>query len=489
MLPWNTIINLQKGAEMPVYLQLANGIIKQIKNGIIKPGTKMPGTRLMAESLKIHRQTAINAYDELDAQGWIISKKSQGTFVSKQLPEITPKTITVEQNQISYAKKTGYQFKINEIIHEPAKPNRHITGFHDGPDVRLVPVELLTRGFKSVLNRKSGLQLLTYTEVAGRQYAKKAISDYLNSSRGLQTKEENLLITRGAQMAMYLLASILISKNDIVVTGALSFRYADICFLNVGANMLRIPVDDEGIDVDELEKICRLKKIRAIYLTSHHHYPTTVTLSAARRMKLIHLAEQYRFIIIEDDYDYEFHYQSSPILPLASVDKHGMVIYIGSFSKTLFPSIRIGYIVAPPNLILELSKVRQIMDVQGDPILEQVVAELLNEGQIRRHLKKAIKIYKERRDFMCTQLKDKLSDIIDFKIPEGGLSIWAKFDKSIPLPELSEKLIKKEIIISKGLIHDYASGKKLNATRMGFGWMNINEAERAIQVLAETIKR
>src|SRR5436853_4501774 len=146
--------------------------------------------------------------------------------------------------------------------------------------------------------------------------------------------------------------------------------------MQAGIKFINVPVDEEGIDVDAVERVCRRKKIRALYVTSHHHYPTTVTLSASRRMKLLQLAEQYGFIIIEDDYDYEFHYESSPILPLASVDRNGMVVYIGSFSKTLSPGIRVGYIAAPPDLIHELGKVRQIIDAQGDPVLEEVVAEL-----------------------------------------------------------------------------------------------------------------
>lgn len=489
MLPWKTMLPLEKDAEMPVYLQLTNGIIKQIKCGIIKPGFKMPGTRNLATDLKLHRQTVVRAYDELDAQGWLELKKSTGAFISKRLPEFTPKRITQTVPEVPFANKTGYNFQINTIIHKPAKPNRQIMGFHDGPDVRLVPFDLISRGYKSVLNRKGALHLLSYIEPEGRQSVRSAISNYLNSSRGLQTKEDNIMVTRGAQMAMFMLANALISKDDLVVVAELSFIYADYCFMNAGAKIHRVPVDEEGIDVDAIEKLCSRKKIRAIYLTSHHHFPTTVTLCAARRMKLIHLAEHYGFIIVEDDYDYEFHYESSPILPLASVDKKGMVVYIGSFSKTISPAIRIGYIVAPPNLIQELSKQRQIVDVQGDPIVEQVVAEMLEEGQIRRHMKKVIRIYKERRDFICQELKTRLSDVIDFKIPEGGLSIWAKFDKKIPLPELSDLLMNKNLILSKGLIHDIAPGRKLNCTRMGFGWMNHKEAERAIDILEETIRK
>ena len=148
-----------------------------------------------------------------------------------------------------------------------------------------------------------------------------------------------------------------------------------------------------------------------------------------------------------------------------------------------------GYVAAPPNLITELAKIRQIIDVQGDPIIEQVVAELLNDGEIRRHTKKSLKVYRERRDFMVTQLREKLSDVIDFKTPEGGLAIWAKFDKKIPLPELADELMKNQIALSKGLLHDISAGRKLNSARMGFGWMNIAEAERAINILEKNIRK
>jgi GntR family transcriptional regulator / MocR family aminotransferase len=247
-------------------------------------------------------------------------------------------------------------------------------------------------------------------------------------------------------------------------------------------------VDGSGIDVDAIEKICRRKKIKAIYITSHHHYPTTVTLCASRRIKLLCLAEEFGFIIIEDDYDYDIHYLSSPILPLASADPTGMVIYIGTLSKTVSPAIRTGYVVAPANLILELSRFRQLVDTQGDPIMELALADLFDDGTIRRHMKKALNEYHRRRDFVCSLLTAELPGIIDFKIPDGGLAIWAKFHKSVPLAPLSEKLRAQNVILSNGLIHNISS-VPLNATRMGFAWMNEKEAEHAIRTLVRTVKQ
>jgi len=423
------------------------------------------------------------------SQGWLVNFPSKGTFVNEQLPEVSPRKLAKGDEKISFPSETGFSFKINPLIHPASASGREITGFHDGADYRLTPSDLISRTYKSILQRKTGQILLSYMDVQGRSFVRQAISDYLNNSRGLQTKAENIFMTRGTQMAMFLLSNVLIEKNDIVVAARISYRYADLVFLNAGAKIERVTVDENGLDIDEVEKICKKKKIRAVYVTSHHHYPTTVTLSAARRMKLLQLAEKYRFIIIEDDYDYEFHYDTSPILPLASADRCGMVIYIGSFSKTISPGIRVGYIVAPQNLIPEIGKYRMIVDAQGDSVLEQVVAELLNEGEIRRHLKKALKIYHERRNHLCNLLDSELNGIVDFKIPDGGLSIWTRFDKKISLPELSSEMKKKGVVLSNGLIHDKAEGKKLNATRMGFGWMNQTETDHAMGVLVDCVKR
>src|SRR6516164_7146060 len=324
MLPWKTIIQIQKDCDTPVYLQIANSIIQEIKKGRVGPGIKLPGTRQMSEILNVHRKTMVRAYEELDAQAWIEMRASQGTFTSQELPEINPRRLAVPTEiQSIFPKQTGFKVKINEQIKEPTLPNRNIMGFHDGPDVRLMPTEDIGRAYKSVLSRHVNYRYLSYVEVAGVQKFRTVLSDYLNESRGLKTCAENIMVTRGTQMAMYLLCLVLFSKGDYVLVGDTNYYYVDQCILHAGAKLVRVKVDESGIDVDEIEKVCKRKKIRAIYITSHHHYPTTVTLTASRRIRLLSLAEKYGFVIIEDDYDYDFHYQSSPILPLVSADTRG----------------------------------------------------------------------------------------------------------------------------------------------------------------------
>ena len=489
MLPWKSLIQLNASSDLAVYLQIANAIISEIKQGIIKPGERIPGTRDLSILLNVHRQTVVSAYDELDAQGWIYSLPSKGTFISERLPEITPRKLSAPDRKKLNAEKTGYDFTIRTWLRTPSPPLRNILGFHDGPDPRIAPIKQLTSAYRRVLSRKSGLHYFSYVDERGKEELRKVLSEHLNSSRGMQTTPDTIFISRGSQMGLYLVSQVIISKGDHVVVGETNYYYTDRAFMNAGANLIRVPVDNDGIDVEAIEKLCRKKKIRAVNVTSHHHYPTTVTLSAARRMKLLSLAERYGFVIVEDDYDYDLHYNSSPILPLASADQNGMVIYVGTLSKTIAPALRIGYVAAPKNLISEISKLRQIVDIQGDPILEQAVAELFTLGEIRRHMKKALKEYHVRRDHLCSLLRENLSHVIDFKTPEGGLAIWARFDKKISLPDLNIELRKKELVLSNGLIHNTNEKMKLNATRMGFGWMNVRESERAFNILYETIRK
>src|SRR5262245_38801640 len=416
MLPWKSIIALQKDCDTPVYLQIANSIIQEMKKGRIGPGIKLPGTRQLSEILEVHRKTLVRAYEELDAQGWIEMHPSKGTFTSKEIPEINGRRFSKTEKIKTFPQETGYPVKTNTGIRKPSIPMRHIIGFHDGPDVRMIPTEELGRAYKSVLSRTAYHRFMSYTDTPGVQKFRTVLSDYLNASRGLQTTFENIMVTRGSQMGLYMLTRVLFNKGDTVIVGDTNYFYADHAFQLGGVKLQRVKVDEMGIDVDAIEKICKRKKIKALYITSHHHYPTTVTLTASRRIKLLSLSEKYGFIIIEDDYDYDFHYLSSPILPLVSADTKGMVIYIGTLSKSLAPAIRTGYIVAPVNLILELTRIRQLMDTQGDPVMELALAELFQEGVIKRHMKKAQQEYHRRRDFMCSYLKEKLSDVIDFRI-------------------------------------------------------------------------
>jgi GntR family transcriptional regulator / MocR family aminotransferase len=223
-----------------------------------------------------------------------------------------------------------------------------------------------------------------------------------------------------------------------------------------------------------------------VYVTPHHHYPTTVTLRADRRVRLLQLARQYGFAILEDDYDYDYHYLSRPILPLASADQHGMVVYVGSLTKSVSPAFRVGYVVAPAELIDELARFRCIIDRQGDLMLEYAIGQLFHTGEMKRHFRKSLRVYHARRDFVCALLGSHLSHIMQFQKPDGGMAVWATFDPEVDLVALAERAGRTGLYLSSGVAHN-PPGKMLNSTRLGFASSTEEELERAVEMLRRVI--
>ncbi len=487
MLPYSTFITIDKKEKMPIFLQIANKTIENIKKGIIPKGTKLLGSRAMALSLGVHRKTILAAYDELMAQGWIETQASKGTFVSQNIPEIKP--VSWHNNALSETPKTktGFEFPKNAVLNKPILRGSSMLGFDDGfPDVRLAPTDALARAYRSVLKKGYQKHTLFYGDTKGEFSLREATRDYLNESRGLHIATDNVMITRGSMMAIYLATQTILNVGDRVVVGKIGYSSGNLVFKNRGVELLYVDIDENGLNVEQIAQLCLEKPIKMVYVTPHHHYPTTVTMSAERRMHLLQLAQKQQFCILEDDYDYDFHYSSSPILPLASVDTEGVVVYIGSLCKTISPAIRIGYVVAPSDLIDEMGYLRRIIDRQGDNILESAMAELFKEGEIKRHLKKSQRTYHKRRDVFCDMLQSALGHVIDFKKPNGGMAVWAKFDPSVSLPFLSEKALLKGLKINNGSTYN-PDGVLLNATRLGFASINESEIEQGIGILKNLI--
>lgn len=480
-IPFKTLLDIKKDSSLPVYVQIANEIIKNIQSGILKKGTKLLSSRQMAELLALHRKTVVAAYDELYSQGWIEIFPKKGTFIAQHLPNVKPVQLSKQDFEAKSKDDFSMNFTKNTLVKIPPIITQRLA-FNDGlPDVRLAPRDELARLYAHYI-KFGEPSVLQYTSVYGALRLREVFAKVLNETRGMNTSPEQIITTRGSQMAIYLVGLALFEKGDEVIVGDLNYPATNMTFATLGAKLNTIPIDEEGIVVDAIEEICRKKLVKAIYVTSHHYHPTTVTLTPERRIKLLALAEKYRFYILEDDYDYDFHYANRPVLPLASADRHGLVVYIGSFTKKIAPTFRVGYVVAKQEIIEELAKLRRIIDRQGDTILELSLADMLENGTLKRHAAKVLKIYRERRDFTCDLLKNELGDVINFKVPDGGMAIWAKFDKSISLIELAPKLAKNGLYLSDG-----AAYPTENACRIGFASMNFKETEDAVKILKNGI--
>ncbi|GAE65310.1 PLP-dependent aminotransferase family protein [Chryseobacterium indologenes] len=487
-IPYESFIKIDRKSDTSIYLQIANQLINAIQRGFLPFGTKLPGTRTFSEMLEIHRNTAVAVYDELSAQGWTESFPNKGTFVIGKDEEKPIKVNDFQHNNLqNYPETTGFLFKTSNILDNPFEHSDCEYVFNDGvPDIRLTQIAQHSRFYSSILKRKSNQKISGHYNHDGSEFFKEHLSRYLNLSRGLPISKNNLLITRSTEMSIYIVSEILLSPGDVVLVAALSYFSVNMIFMKAGVQMVSIPIDEEGIIVENVREACKKQKIRMLYLTPHHHYPTTVAISAQRRLELLELANEYGFIILEDDYDYEFHYDKSPILPLASADTNGMVIYIGSFGKSLAPGFRTGFIVAPENLMAEMRKYLGIIDRQGDILMERALGEMIEEGEINRYLKKSLKVYQERRDYLAVLLKENLENLITFQIPSGGLAIWLEWNVPINLMQLSRGCAQDNLFIPKTLLYQ---NKNLTAMRLGFGDLNADEMEKSVDVFSNNVKR
>ncbi|SHK38055.1 aminotransferase-like domain-containing protein [Chryseobacterium polytrichastri] len=474
MFPFEHIITIDRASKLPIYRQIAFSIINAIRNGVLKAGARLPGTRDLSKSLGIHRKTVIAAYEELNAQDWVIIIPRKYIMVSDRIPIFNPNKWNIVKAQPSYDNVFNLPFRI--IDHEIkdnviAIPDLIIDDGH--PDVRLSPIDELLKTYRSYTSKRHTIKNACIGTEQGTLPLRQELVQYLSETRGINSKVDNLLITHGAQMSIYLSAQLLLNSESCILVGKPNYPIANKTFEETGAELIEIPVDENGIDTVAIEEICRKKKINAVYVIPHHHYPTTVTLSVDRRIKLLELSHQYSFAIIEDDYDYDYHYTSSPYLPVASGNHNGNVIYIGSFSKMLDPSLRIGFMIAPENFIIQCTALRKMIDVGGDGYMQNALAYLIKENELKRHLKKAKKIYLHRRGYLDHLLKNRLSKYISYSLPSGGMAIWIKVSPEYPISNLMKVPQLKIIRIDE----------KLNAFRFGFASKDEKELEEIVDTL------
>ena len=422
MAQWEVTFALTRRPGAPLFQQIAGAISADIRRGRLRPGDALPGTRGLARALGVQRLTVVAAFDDLVAQGWLITQRARGTFVSTDLPDSPSERLA--RHPPGFSERPGFDML---GVPDPELPYDVPAGAllfaPSRPDVRLVPADVIGRAYRRVI-RQRGRTLLSYGPPEGHPRLRKAVAQMLASTRGLAAGPANVCITCGSQMALSLLARTLLRPGDVVAVEALGYRSAWEAFRLAGARVVGVALDRDGLRIDALEQTLARHRVRAIYVTPHHQFPTTVTMSAGRRLRLLELARTHRIAIIEDDYDYEFRYDGRPVLPLASADRPGVVAYVGTFSKVLAPALRLGYVAAPVPLVERLAAQRSHLDTQGDHVLEYTVAELLEEGEIQRHIRRARREYRLRRDTLVTALRDALGSSLTFNVPAGGIALW-----------------------------------------------------------------
>ncbi|MEN5058932.1 PLP-dependent aminotransferase family protein [Sphingobacterium kitahiroshimense] len=356
---------------------------------------------------------------------------------------------------------------------------------NDGaPDTTLLPYRSLTKEYRKVLDR-----VTVNTDLDSKIESpnlRASLRDFLNQTRGIDFGIENLFLTRGGQMALYLAAALILKPGDQVVVTAPCYIAAETLFEKLGCQIIRIPVDQYGMQTDILADVLENNDVKLLYIIPHHHHPTTVTMSKERREHILELIARYGPAVIEDDYDYDFQFNYDPYLPLASGEHGGNVIYIGSLTKVLGTPFRIGYMIASKNFLEAAAKLRVLIDIRGDMISEKAVAAMIDSGDLVRHIQKTNKVYAKRCDLLCTLLDKELKEYIHYQKPSGGLAIWITFKQEYELPKIARYAQDHGLSIKSNF---YFTGRyaHLNAFRFGFASMNEAKLKTAVNVLKQAI--
>lgn len=479
---------IERTGSQPVFLSIARAIAEGARTGRLPAGTRLPASRALASDLGVHRNTVLAAYRELEAEGFLTTRQGAGTFVAESLPDVRPRRWSGGATGPRHALpgKPGFPFEGPGDSHVPAPfPRGSLVLYGGQPDTRLVPRVAMARAYRRALAGKP--DLLAYADPRGEPRLRAALADMLRARRGLNVTADDVLVTRGSQMALSLLGRALIRPGDVVAVEALGYPPAWRALEQPGARLAPVPVDAEGLDVAALAELTQREPVRAVYVTPHHQYPTTVAMSAARRMALLELARRKRFAIIEDDYDHEFHYDGRPILPLSSADDSGVVVYVGTLSKVLAPGLRAGYLVAPRALLEATRELRYDLDRQGDFVTERALAELMEDGELQRHVRRTRRIYQARRDHAVAALRDRLGDVLDFVVPSGGMSLWVNIDASLPVARFHAAAVERGVHFQPGSLFAL-DRREIQHARIGYGAVTEREMSAAVNALCDAAR-
>lgn len=394
-----------------IYRELLDAVL----DGRLRPGERLPPTRELARRLNVSRNTVTVAYDQLTAEGFLVGRVGAGTYVCTQPVSATRVRTAPAGRDV---RPRPLWESIPDVAEQVTPP---VYDFRPGtPDPRLFPMDTWRRLVAREL-RSSVLGSADYAEPAGHAGLRAAIARHVGVSRSVHAGAEDVLVTQGAQQALDLIGRVLIEPGDRVAVEEPGYRPARQLFRSLGARVTGVPVDAEGLDVAALPAGTRL-----VYVTPSHQFPLGTPMSLARRTALLAWAERNDAVVIEDDYDSEYRFSGRPLEPLQSLDRGGRVVYVGSFSKTLLPMLRLGFLVAPASLRPALRNAKQLTDWHGDLTAQGALASFIDQGLLTRHIRKTTREYAGRHATVMAALRDRLATWLRPIPSAAGLHLCAR---------------------------------------------------------------
>jgi DNA-binding transcriptional MocR family regulator len=488
------MLRLDRDSRTPIYLQIRNQLCEMILDGTLSEGSRLPPERKMAAALGVNRSTVVNAYRELAADGLVEARVGRGTTVCRP-PVVSTAELPVGEAPGSEAAPPHllvwgeYFVPRSEGARDPllrdlmALLTRADTiSFAAGiPAPELYPLDDFRQAMAHVLNM-AGQTLLQPCPIEGYYPLRQTIARRM-ACRGATVRAENILIVTGSQQGLDLIARAFLKAGDEVVVEAPSYLGALQIFSAAGTRLLGVPLDEEGMRLDILENILIRYRPKLIYTLPTFQNPSGCTMVPRRRLRLLELARRHRVPIVEDDPYGELYYNGQPPFPLLTLDQDGYVIYLSTFSKILFPGLRLGWVAAPRPVVERLSQIKQLADLHCSTLIQGAVHEFCQRGALDKHLDRVRDLYRQRRDAMLAALTKHGPAGLEWDEPQGGFNLWCRLPPGLKARQLMAEAARQSVALVPGEVF-YPDGGGQEEMRLNFSCPPVALIEEGIQRLS-----
>lgn len=484
-------VKLDRRSNQTLHEQLYDGVRQAILSGALSGGQRVPSSRELAELLDISRSTVTDCYEQLLAEGYFEARAGSGTFVTRQLSNKGKQVARVSPRaarpQASHILLSRFGKALAAAHEELSRPEFEISFYGWRPAFDEVPITQWTR-VQGRRSRRINPALLDYgQDPLGYQPLREAIAHSVSRSRGLRCTADQVMVVLGLQQACDLVARIHLDPGDVVAVENPGYTQAWSVFTMQGAKVLPIPVDESGLQVDQLAKNAA-RRAKLVYLTPSHQFPTGAVMPLQRRLSLLSWAAKNGAIILEDDYDSEYRYNGKSIPALKGLDESECVTYAGTFTKTMFPALSLAYLVLPPKLVPVYARARALASDQPPLPLQDAMAEFIEEGHLDRHIKRMRALYEERRAALVNSLNKHFGERAVIRGDNAGLHLLVQLKTKMSDIEITQRAAKAGVgIISTA---EYYSGKGPSGEFiLGYGNLTERKIEEGVKRLAKALAK
>jgi GntR family transcriptional regulator/MocR family aminotransferase len=483
------VISIDRGSPKPLYRQLYEGYRDAIVDRRLRAGQRLPSTRSLAAELQISRIPVLNAFEQLLAEGYFESRVGSGTYIAESLPGelfVKPVRRSSPRTTPSWTAPRPVARRAASVVAEGPGPWFKGKGaFNVGePALDRFPLAIWSR-LVARHCRKGDRSLLHYGHPMGFEPLREAVAEYLRTARAVRCEADQIMIVNGSQQALELAARVLLEEESPVWVEEPGYFGTHSVLRLAGARLVPVPVDDQGLDV--AAGIARCREARAAFVTPSHQFPLGVTMSASRRLQLLDWARRSGSWIVEDDYDSEYRYGNLPIAALQGLDRDSRVLYVGTFTKILFPALRLAYIVLPADLVLPFTQVRRSMDVFSPTFPQAVLTDFIREGHFARHIRRMRLLCRERRNALVAALERELGNFLSVLGDEAGMYLAAALPRGVRDREIAMQAAERGLW-TPPLSECYLEKARLQGLILGYGSTTVEQIDEGVDGLRAVIR-